>query len=149
MVDDTNLNTSLNFKLIWKWKFPTRTQTFLWKLSHGKLLTNIERKHHGIVYSYLWLCCMQTLETITNSLRYVEATKDNGIHLLQWITMIEIFSLVLNYHSVCIVILNWFGTNKWNQPTLFGIMTNLLSRDRNQLVFSRTSLDHKNFFSSL
>lgn len=35
------------FKDVWRWKGPQRIRTFLWKVAHGKLLTNLERMAPG------------------------------------------------------------------------------------------------------
>lgn len=36
------------FKKVWDWKGPIRLRAFLWKLIHGKLLTNVERNRRGM-----------------------------------------------------------------------------------------------------
>jgi len=45
---DKNLNgrnDSHLFKLVWKWKGPNRVRSFLWKVAHGRLMTNEERQN--------------------------------------------------------------------------------------------------------
>lgn len=36
------------FQKVWQWVGPQRIRTFLWKLSHGRLLTNAERVNRGM-----------------------------------------------------------------------------------------------------
>jgi len=40
-----------DWKIIWKWKFPRRIQTFIWLAMHGRILSNFRRSRWG--YSYL------------------------------------------------------------------------------------------------
>lgn len=55
---------SFPFDLVWKWKGLTRYQAFLWKVAHGKLLTNEERARRGISDSDICPLCHQQPESI-------------------------------------------------------------------------------------
>lgn len=33
------------YEKVWKWQGPSRIQALLWKLAHGRLMTNVERHH--------------------------------------------------------------------------------------------------------
>lgn len=57
------------FKLIWRWRGPQRVRTFLWKLAHGKLLTNEERSHRGMTNDSLYARCSSDEESIMHLLR--------------------------------------------------------------------------------
>lgn len=58
-----NYNKSL-FKMIWKWSGPNRIRTFLWKLAHGRLLTNEERTKRGMSFDALCPRCNEQQESI-------------------------------------------------------------------------------------
>lgn len=52
------------FDKVWKWKSPNRIRSFLWKLVHGKLLTNVERVKRGMSSDDLCPRCCSGPETI-------------------------------------------------------------------------------------
>lgn len=62
------------FHFIWKLPLPPRVKTFIWRVTHSRLMTNATRKERGI--SNLDTCprCLQHLETIMHVLRDCEVS---------------------------------------------------------------------------
>jgi hypothetical protein len=126
-------------------------QTFLWKSSKGKLLTNDEKKHRGMTYSDLCPRCTQATETIMHVLRDCDVVKDLWDN---FITMDDdnwsaFFSLGLSEWLNFNLQLSFTNTDHWHWPTRFGIMANLLWKDINQFVISGNSLDPRQFLSNI
>lgn len=48
------------FKKVWKWGGPSRIKAFLWKLTHAKLMTNVERKKRNMTACDLCPRCNNT-----------------------------------------------------------------------------------------
>lgn len=61
-----------SFAKIWFWKRSTKYRAFLWKLAHGKVLTNVERIVFGIVKRLInFVVISFTLTIRVNFLRLV------------------------------------------------------------------------------
>ncbi|CAN1189723.1 Putative ribonuclease H protein At1g65750 [Linum perenne] len=61
--------TDVNWNTVWQWSGPGRVQYFLWLLSHGKILTNSERKIRHMTEDESCPRCKAAEETITHALR--------------------------------------------------------------------------------
>lgn len=57
------------FKKIWHWKGPNMIRAFLWKIIHGKLLTNQERQKRGMRANPMCPRCNSSPETLMHMLR--------------------------------------------------------------------------------
>lgn len=62
------------FKIIWKWKGNVRVQTFLWKLGHEALLTNVERQRRTMDDSGTCPICRVEEETLLHRFRDCNAS---------------------------------------------------------------------------
>lgn len=63
-----------NFQSIWKLKTPPQINTFLWKVAHHRLMTNLERNERGIAASDVCPWCNLHPESIMHVLRDCEVT---------------------------------------------------------------------------
>ena len=57
------------FNVVWDWEGPQKIWNFLWKVSHGCLLTNVERKKRHMSDSEDCEYCHETAETVMHVLR--------------------------------------------------------------------------------
>lgn len=64
------------FKEIWHWKGPQRVRTFLWRLVHGRLLTNEERFQRRMKNDSLCPRCLLNEESIMHLLRDCDDVRD-------------------------------------------------------------------------
>ncbi|XP_027348307.1 uncharacterized protein LOC113859826 [Abrus precatorius] len=64
-----NLGRNHNFNLIWDCKALPRFSVFLWKVAHGRLLTNAERFNRNMTSSSLCPRCNEAPETVIHVLR--------------------------------------------------------------------------------
>lgn len=133
------LNLGVLFKLIWKLPTPPRINTFIWKVAHGRLMTNSQRLEYRICNSDLCPRCVQQPESILHVLRDCECVlqlweklvnpdewhKFASLGLMEW--------LLFNFTAPNIGI----GDSNW--PILFGTMLYMLWIDRNHFVFSERS----------
>lgn len=60
------------FNLIWKWQGPHRIRSLLWKVAHGRLLTNEERMRRNMARENLCRKCNDYPETVMHTLRDCE-----------------------------------------------------------------------------
>lgn len=63
---------SFPFDVVWKWLGPPRIQALLWKVAHGRLLTNDERCRRGMTDSDICPRCNNQPETILHATRDCE-----------------------------------------------------------------------------
>ncbi|KAJ1381506.1 Reverse transcriptase zinc-binding domain [Sesbania bispinosa] len=82
-IDDNNSSQDPIFNHIWKWQGPPRITTFIWKLIHGRLLTNLERSHRGMATDDSCHRCSSAPESIMHVIR------DCPIVFEFWETIIE------------------------------------------------------------
>lgn len=119
---------------------PNRNKAFMWKLCHGKLMTNVERKSRGMTADELCPRCHRCLETIMHMIRDCDDVKEFWSKLIDPDSWSSFFSLGL--HSW----LNWNLSSKAinphniNWPMTFGIAVKDIWKDRNSLVFSQVSI---------
>lgn len=52
-----NQHSNPIFKIIWNWKGPERIRTFLWKLAHEAILTNMERARRHMTHPLPCFVC--------------------------------------------------------------------------------------------
>lgn len=57
------------FKKVWKWSGPARMRAIIWKIAHGKLLTNEERMKRGMSDHNICPRCNSQPESLTHLLR--------------------------------------------------------------------------------
>ena len=57
------------WKMLWGWRGPHRIQTFMWLVSHGRILTNYRRSRWGTGVSATCPCCGNADETVLHVLR--------------------------------------------------------------------------------
>ncbi|KAJ1443251.1 Reverse transcriptase zinc-binding domain [Sesbania bispinosa] len=135
------------FKTIWSWQGPPRVSTFVWKVVHGKLLTNCERVKMGVTTSNLCPRCNSAPETIMHLLRDCDIVAELWESLIDSNSWSSFFSLrqdqwirknlEFSNHSVAGV--NW--------SFIFLICIWSLSKDRNSLIFKqKTDLPGNLFF---
>lgn len=63
-VTETNRVNNSEFKFIWKWKGIERVRTFMWKLTHEALLTNVERVRRTMATDSTCPMCGFDIETL-------------------------------------------------------------------------------------
>ncbi|KAJ1390181.1 Ribonuclease H-like superfamily [Sesbania bispinosa] len=135
------------FKTIWSWQGPPRVSTFVWKVVHGKLLTNYERFKRGMTSNNLCPRCNSAPETIMHLLRDCDIVAELWESLIGSNSWASFFSLgqdqwirknlELSNHSVAGV--NW--------SFIFPICIWSLWKDRNSPVFKqKTDLPGNLFF---
>lgn len=138
--DDSAPSDAL-FTALWKVRTPPRINTFLWKLAHQRLMTNLEQYERGIEPSDLCPRCKNYPESIMHVLRDCEYVLELWEELVDpnvW----HIFAsasldrwLDFNIHHL------QMGTLAWSWPIVFATMVHLLWIDRNHFVFKgKTSL---------
>ncbi|CAN1180887.1 Putative ribonuclease H protein At1g65750 [Linum perenne] len=69
VINSPNLRPDVNWSMVWRWSGPGRVQYFLWLLSHGKILTNAERKVRHMTEDESCPRCRAAAETILHTLR--------------------------------------------------------------------------------
>lgn len=82
------------FKKFWLWKGPNRIKSFLWKLAHGILLTNVERNRRGLTADVICPGCNSCPETIMHILRDYEETQQFWDKVIKPDHRSKFFSLV-------------------------------------------------------
>ncbi|KAK7257213.1 hypothetical protein RIF29_31017 [Crotalaria pallida] len=80
-------------KLIWNWNGPERMKLFLWKVLHGRLLTNDERCRRGMIDDPLCPRCKAAPETLTHVLRDCEIVNDFWSPMIDDDNWVPFFSL--------------------------------------------------------
>lgn len=60
------------FVKVWAWQGPQRIRVFLWKLAHGRLLSNEERRKRGMCHNATCPRCLTSEETIMHVMRDCE-----------------------------------------------------------------------------
>lgn len=127
------------FCIIWKLQTPPRVNTFLWRVTHNRLMTNSTRFERGISDSASCPRCNQQDESIMHVLRDCEGTLEMWEQLVdpnQW------------HRFASLGLLQWLefnlktdrvGVGDWNWPIVFGSMVHMLWIDRNHYVFSGKS----------
>ncbi|CAN1798710.1 Putative ribonuclease H protein At1g65750 [Linum perenne] len=64
-----NNQSNTDWNVVWKWAGPGCVQYFLWLVSHGKILTNVERKRRHLSVDELCPRCRVADESIIHVLR--------------------------------------------------------------------------------
>ncbi|KAJ1375402.1 Reverse transcriptase zinc-binding domain [Sesbania bispinosa] len=135
------------FKKIWQWQGPPRISSFLWKVLHGRLLTNSERKKRGMSPSDSRPRCGNASETILHTLRDCEVVADLWSSLIDQNNWASFFSLGLDNwmkKNLLDISINVAGT-PWS--FIFPVAVWLIWKDRNNLIFnSKTDLPSNLFF---
>ncbi|KAJ1419777.1 Reverse transcriptase zinc-binding domain [Sesbania bispinosa] len=73
-LSDSNYIADHVFKKIWSWQGPPRITSFIWKLYHGRLLTNSERMKRGMASNDICPRCGEHSEDIMHAIRDCEDT---------------------------------------------------------------------------
>lgn len=87
---------SFNFSQVWDWQGPQRNKTFLWKVAHGRVLTNAERKSRGMTNDELCPRCLHSPETIMHVLRDCEEVSSLWAKVVHQDKWSQFFSLGLH-----------------------------------------------------
>jgi hypothetical protein len=85
-----------NYMLAWKWPGPTRIQSFLWKLMHGRLLTNEERYKRNMTTENNCPRCNNAPESIMHVLRDCEEVTKFWNSIVRPEHWVKFFSLGLH-----------------------------------------------------
>ncbi|XP_073051225.1 uncharacterized protein [Primulina eburnea] len=137
--DKQAMNTS--WEAIWKLEVPARIQAFIWKVRHGKIMSNSERVKRGFTTNGHCIQCQNGLEDIDHIFRKCKETRSVWERLFPMKRLIQNPNLSLE---------NWLRTNletrrynkmeiEWNRAfaiTLWGIW-----QWRNKLVFDGKKMD--------
>jgi hypothetical protein len=91
-----DLYTNPIFEKVWHWQGPNRIKAFLWKLSHGRLLTNEERRHRNMTNSDLCPRCHDYPESIMHCLRDCEDAREFWTNIINPEVWSKFFSIGLN-----------------------------------------------------
>lgn len=65
----SNITTQPIFQVIWKWQGAERIKILLWKLGHGSLMTNMERKRRKMTTDSICPICNEANETLFHCFR--------------------------------------------------------------------------------
>lgn len=84
------------FSLVWRWGGPQRIKSFLWKLAHGKLLTNDECLRRSMCEDTTCSRCDYLDETITHCLRDCEEVRELSEKVIHPNHYAKFFSLGLH-----------------------------------------------------
>lgn len=131
----TNTNI-VEFKYIWKWKGNECICTFLWKLAHEALLTNVERTKRTMTTIATCPVCLSDNETLFHRFRDCPSSlaiwnaisvqnRNSFFNNNNWQDWLKA-NLKRNLHA---------GAGSWS--TTFGVTLDLLWRNRNDLIFSQ------------
>ncbi|CAN1762633.1 Putative ribonuclease H protein At1g65750 [Linum perenne] len=69
VISTPNPRPDVNWNMVWQWSGPRRVQYFLWLLSCGKILTNVERKRRHVTEEGSCPRCRAAEETIIHTQR--------------------------------------------------------------------------------
>lgn len=127
------------FSKIWKWQGPARIRATLWKVAHGKLLTNEERKRRGMTNENYCPRCNSQPEDLMHLLRDCEEVQDLWKKHIKQDLWSKFFSLGqyawFDWNLAAVNI----GQVPWKWPLVFGIAIWAIWKDRKSLVFSHIS----------
>lgn len=127
------------FEKVWSWKGSNRYRAMLWKLAHGRLLTNEERFKRHMTNDNLCPRCQGGPETLLHMLRDCDEVQSFWQSVVHLDHLSRFFSL-----GTCSW-LDWNMTEKsvgriqLDWQLFFGVAVYELWRDRNSLVFSQES----------
>lgn len=127
------------FRKVWKWPGPSRIKTTLWKICHTKLMTNVERKTRGMTADELCPRCCKHLETIMHMARDCEEVREFWSSLINPSSWSKFFSVGLHNWMDWDLSSNNIGTHHLDWPIVFGIAVHEVWKDKNSLVFARSS----------
>lgn len=111
----------------------------IWKVAHGKLLTNEERKRRGMVADDICLRCHSAVESMMHILRDCEEVQKFWSKHINQRVWSKFFSL--GEHTW----IDWnvstvnVGLIPWSWSIFFGVAIWALWRDRNSMIFSQNS----------
>ena len=78
-----NIQPHQFWKKLWRWQGPERVCSFLWLLSKQKLLTNKERKTHGMTRNDLCPRCGLKSETALHMVRDCELVSNLWLSIIK------------------------------------------------------------------
>lgn len=122
---------------IWKIKVPNRVRTFLWLVTHNRIMTNENKVKRGMTESDKCWCCCNTVENEEHVLRHCALAER------VWRAIFPDFSektKVLSFSS-------WLkegiknkgnGRHPINTTTVFAMTTSWIWRWRNEAIFNNT-----------
>lgn len=131
---------------MWNWPGPIRTKAFLWKLCHGKLMTNVARRRKGLTTDDTCPRCHSCPETIIHMIRDCEEVKEFLSNLIDPDNWSKFFRM--GFHSW----LDWnlssklIGTHHSTWPIVFGTAINDIWKKQNSLVFLQVSNMGRNLY---
>ncbi|KAJ1378317.1 Ribonuclease H-like superfamily [Sesbania bispinosa] len=146
-IPDKNQLSDHVFKKIWSWQGPPRISSFIWKLYHGRLLTNSERMRRGMSSNDICPRCGNSSENIMHTLRDCDDIKELWESLIDPNEWASFFSMGL--HQWVKKNLLDFSFSATDTPWSFVYPTAvwLIWKDRNDLIFNKkTELPGNLFF---
>ncbi|CAN1152526.1 Putative ribonuclease H protein At1g65750 [Linum perenne] len=125
IVEDGNNTT---WKKVWTWEGPAKIKHFMWLVTHGKLITNEERRCRHISPDATCTECLDPCESVEHVIRRCRLAQDVWRELLP--------SAIIG-NSAINAFLDWWiaGIDYKPNRILFGVTSWLLWHRRNRLVF--------------
>ncbi|CAN1126862.1 Putative ribonuclease H protein At1g65750, partial [Linum perenne] len=133
LVKELDLSNEDNvWKKVWTWEGPAKIKQFMWLVTHGKLMTNEERRRRHIAPDANCPECQEPCESVEHVLRKCNLAQ------LVWKEMLS--PPAGAQANLCF--LDWWMEGITNSQTrlLFGVTAWLLWRRRNRLVFHNEKL---------
>ncbi|CAN1835862.1 Putative ribonuclease H protein At1g65750 [Linum perenne] len=133
LVKELDLSNEDNvWKKVWTWEGPAKIKQFMWLVTHGKLMTNEERRRRHIAPDANCPECQEPCESVEHVLRKCNLAQ------LVWKEMLP--PPAGAQANLCF--LDWWMEGITNSQTrlLFGVTAWLLWRRRNRLVFHNEKL---------
>lgn len=127
------------FDKAWNWPGPSRIKAHLWKLCHGRLMTNTERKVRCMTVEDLCPRCSTHLESNMHMIKDCEDLKAFWSSLIDPSIWSKFFSI--GFHCW----LDWnlsskdIGKHSTDWPIIFGVAVNEIWKERNSIVFTNNS----------
>ncbi|KAF7800755.1 Ribonuclease H protein [Senna tora] len=143
-----NLNTPRPtiWSKIWKWPVHERIRSFIWLITHGKILTNSHRRHRNLTDNATCPRCGREDETVLHALRDCDEVAELWMRFVapqRWNTF---FSLELG---------DWIDWNRRihagnelsdNWQTIFGVACWQIWKSRNFIVFENRDSNLQDVF---
>lgn len=109
------------FQKVWKWKRPARIRATIWKIAHGKLLTNDERKWRNMTEDNLCPRCNSHPETMMHLLRDCEEVQSFWSRVIKNEHWSKFFSIGQYAWLDWNLSDNDIGMVHWKWPSIFGL----------------------------
>lgn len=123
------------FPLAWQWQYPQSNCFLLWKVYHGKLLTNEERNHCYIAYDSICMCCNYHDDFIMCVIHDYQGVDEHLDRFISHDMRGKFFTLGLSHWLIWNLISYNIDNSDPHWSTYFAVTTWRLGRDHTLLIF--------------